>query len=87
MAAYVLRLLNMWWQKDETDRDWRALRKTVVSQRYTTVTKVTVELDMRLENGVSTKIVRRELHEQNIHGRAAIAQSLVTQDNAKRRLH
>jgi len=32
---------------------------------------------------VSTETVRRELHESTIHGRAAIATPLITENNAK----
>jgi hypothetical protein len=34
---------------------------------------VTAELNIHLEDRVSTKAVRRELHKSNIHGRAAVA--------------
>jgi hypothetical protein len=43
-----------------------------------------------VERPVSTKTVHRELHESNIHGRAAIAEPLITERNAqmrKRRFH
>jgi len=46
---------------------------------------VTSELNIHLEDPVSSKIVRRELHKSNIHGRAAIATPLTTENNAKRR--
>ena len=44
-----------------TDRDRRALRRNVASRRKITATKVTAELNMQLENAVSTKTVRRKL--------------------------
>jgi hypothetical protein len=41
------------------------------------------ELNIHLEDTVSTKTVRRELHKSNIHGRAAIAKFLITESNAQ----
>jgi hypothetical protein len=48
---------------------------------------VTAELNTHLENLVSTpqKKVGRKLHKSNIHGRAANAEPLITENNAKRR--
>jgi hypothetical protein len=43
------------------------------------------ELNIHLEGPVSTKTVRRELHKSSIHGRAANARSLVTENNAQMR--
>jgi len=57
----------------------------VAKQHETTATKVTAELNAHLSNTVSTKTVRRELHKANIHGRAAIAKSLITEASAKLR--
>jgi hypothetical protein len=45
---------------------------------------VTAELSTHPEDPVSTKTVRRELHKSGIHGRAAIAEPLITENNAKR---
>ena len=59
------RLLNI-----TADRDIRALRKIVASKRKITATKVTAELIIHLENAVSRKILHRELHKQNINGKA-----------------
>jgi len=47
--------------------------------------KLTAELNIHLEDPVSTKRVRRELHKSNIRGTAATAKPLITEDNAKRR--
>ena len=44
---------------------------------------MTAELNINLEDLVSPKTVRRELHKSNIHGRAAIAKSLTTENDAK----
>jgi hypothetical protein len=59
------------------------LKRSVSTKWYTTAEKVT-ELNIHLEDPVSTKNVRRELHKSNMHGRAAIAIPL-TIENAKRR--
>jgi hypothetical protein len=47
--------------------------------------KLTAELSNHLEDPVSTKRVRRELHNSNIRGTAAITNNLITENNAKRR--
>jgi hypothetical protein len=39
-------------------------------------------MNIHLEDPVSTKTVRCELHKSNIHGRAAIAKPLITGSNA-----
>jgi hypothetical protein len=44
---------------------------------------VTAEPNIHLEAD-STKTVWRELHKSNIHGRAAIAKPLITENNAER---
>jgi hypothetical protein len=41
------------------------------------------ELNIHLEDPVSTKAVRRELHKSNIHCRAAIPKPLITESNAE----
>jgi hypothetical protein len=47
---------------------------------------VTAELNIQLEDSVSTKTVRRELHKSNIQSRvAAIAKLLITESNAQMR--
>jgi hypothetical protein len=45
---------------------------------------VTAELNIHLEDPVSTKSVRREFNKSNIYGsgRAAIAKPLITESNA-----
>jgi hypothetical protein len=47
--------------------------------------QVTAELNIHLEDSVSTKTARSELHKSNIHGRAAIAKLLITGSNAQMR--
>ena len=45
----------------------------------TTATKVTAERSIHLEDHVSTKTVRREIHKSNILGTAAIAKAPITE--------
>jgi transposase len=69
-----------------TERDRRTLRRTFFPKNHrTTAAHVTAELNIHLEDPVSTKTVRRELHESNIHCRAAIAKPLITDCNAQMR--
>ena len=68
-----------------SERVARCTLKRIVSEYHrTTAAKVTVELNIHLENPVSTKIVWQELHISSIHGRAVIAKPLITENNAKR---
>jgi hypothetical protein len=46
---------------------------------------VAAELNVHLENTVSTKTVRSEFYKSNIHGRAAIAKPLIAESNAQMR--
>jgi hypothetical protein len=46
---------------------------------------VTAEMNIYLEDPVSTKTIWCELHKCNIHGRAAIAKPLITESNAQMR--
>jgi hypothetical protein len=46
---------------------------------------VTAELNIHLEDTVSTKTVQRELHKSNIHGKAALAKPLFTESSAQMR--
>jgi hypothetical protein len=57
----------------------------VSKNHSTTAAKVTAELNTHLENPVSIKTVGRDLHKSNIHGRAAIVEPLITENNAKMR--
>lgn len=45
----------------------------------TRAAKVTAELSIHLEDHVSTKTVRREIHKSNILGTAAIAKAPITE--------
>jgi hypothetical protein len=47
--------------------------------------KVTAELNIHLEDPVSAKTVRQDLHKSNIHARAEVVKPLITENNAKRR--
>jgi hypothetical protein len=49
----------------------------------TTAAKVTEELNIHLEDSVSTKIVR-QLHKSNIHSTAASFKLLITENSANR---
>jgi hypothetical protein len=56
-----------------------------LSKNYrTTAARVSAELIFHLEDSVSTKTVQRELHKSYIPSRAAIAEPLITENNAKR---
>jgi hypothetical protein len=68
-----------------TERDLRTLRRTVWKNHKTTTAQVTAELNIHLEDPVSTKSVGRELHKSNIHGRAATAKPRITETNAQMR--
>jgi hypothetical protein len=55
-----------------TERD-RCILRRAASKNNSTAALVTAEMKIHLEDPVSTKTVRRELHKFNIHGTAAIA--------------
>jgi hypothetical protein len=59
----------------------RTLRR-IASKNHTTTA---AELNIHLEDPVSTKPVRHELHKSNIHGRAATAKPLITGSNVQMR--
>jgi hypothetical protein len=62
--------------------DRRTWRRIVSKNHRTTAAQGTVELNIHLEDFVSTKTVRCELHKFNIHGRAANAKPLISENNA-----
>jgi hypothetical protein len=62
-----------------------ALRRTVSKSHRHSAAEVTTELNIRLEQPVSSKTAWRELHKSNIHGRAATAKPLITKSNAQMR--
>jgi hypothetical protein len=53
-------------------------------QNYCSTGDRTAELNIHLEDPVSTKTLRRELHKSNIHGRAATAKPTITGSSAQR---
>jgi hypothetical protein len=65
-----------------TERDRRTLR-TVPENHTTTAVYVTAQPNIHLENPVSIKTVRCELHKSNIHGRAATAKLMITENIAQ----
>jgi hypothetical protein len=64
------------------ERDRHALRIVLKNHRIT-VAQVTAELNIHLEDPVSTKTVHHKLHKSNIHGTAAIAKPLITESNTQ----
>ena len=69
-----------------SERNRRALNRIVRVDRKTTAPKITAELNEHLQNPVSTKTVRRELHKAGFHGRAAIRKPLLSKTNVSKRL-
>ena len=55
-----------------SNRDRRTLTRIVKKEHKNTDPKITAELNDYLENPVSLKTVRRELHKARFHGRVAI---------------
>jgi transposase len=72
---------NSGWKSTLTERDRRILRR-ILSKNHTTTA---AELNILLEDSVSTKTVRRAFHKSSIHGRAVIAKPLITESNAQMR--
>jgi hypothetical protein len=66
-----------------TERGSRILRRPVSKNHRTTAAQVTAELNIHLEDPVSTKTAQHELHKPNIHGWAAVAKPLITESNAQ----
>jgi FixJ family two-component response regulator len=66
-----------------TKRGRHTLGRIVSKNSADTSVQVTAELNIHLEDPVSTKTVTRELHKSNIHGRAAMAKPLSTESNAQ----
>jgi preprotein translocase subunit SecG len=64
-----------------TERDCHTLRKIVSKNHATTAVLVTVELNIHLEDSVSTTTLQCDFHKFNIYGRAAIAKPLFTESN------
>jgi hypothetical protein len=66
-----------------TGRDRRALRRIVSKSHTSTAAQLTAELNIYLEDPVSTKTVRRDFYKSSIHGDAAIAKTPITESNAQ----
>jgi hypothetical protein len=67
-----------------TERDRCTLRRIVLKNHIITAAQVTAELNIHLEDTVSTKTVQRDLHTSSIHSRATIAKSLIIESNAQK---
>jgi transposase len=65
------------------ETDCRILRRIVLINHTTTAAQVTAELNIHLEDPVSTKTIQCELHKSNIHGRAEIAKPLFHESNVQ----
>ena len=55
-----------------SNKDRRTLPQIVWKDHKNTIPKITTEFHEHLENPVSTKTVRKDLHKAGFHGRAAI---------------
>jgi hypothetical protein len=73
---------NQHWQKEIVVHWEELLRKIteLLQHRWTAG-----ELNIHLEDPVSSQTVRREVHKSNIHGKAATAKPLITESNAQMR--
>ena len=69
-----------------SEGDRRYQNRVVKDNRKTTAVKITADLNGHLQNPVSIKTVRRELHRSGFYGRAAIRKPLVSNTNASKRL-
>jgi hypothetical protein len=68
-----------------TERHHRTMGRILSKNCRSTAAQVKAELNIHLEDPVSTKTVRRELHKSNVYSRAAIAKPLITESNAQMR--
>jgi len=66
-----------------SERDRRTLKKIVSKNHRTVAAEVTAEVSIHHEDPVSTQAVQRELYKSNIHGRAAIPNSLLLKTTPK----
>jgi hypothetical protein len=57
----------------------------VSKNHRSTAAKVTAELNIYLEDPVSTKTVRQDLDKYDVYGRAAVAEPTITENDTKRR--
>jgi hypothetical protein len=64
------------WEKVNTDRKSSSYMRRIVSKNHTT-TGAQVTAELKLEDPVSTKTVRRELHKSSVYRKAAVAKPLI----------
>ena len=69
-----------------SDRDCQTLLRIVRKDHQNTAPKVTAELNDHLENPVSSKTVRRELHRVRFHGSVTMRKPLLLQTNITKHL-
>ena len=69
------------------EREWRELKRIARKNKcLSSDAKLCIEFQTASGSKVSTRTVRRELHEMGFHGRAAAHKPKITMRNAKRRL-
>jgi predicted transcriptional regulator len=71
--------------RKSAERDRRTLRRIISKNHRATAAQVIAEVNIRLEDPVPTKTVRRELHKSSFHGRTATAKPLISESNARTR--
>jgi hypothetical protein len=72
-------------KKINVDRRRSSYIERIVSKIRNTAAQMTAELNIHLEDTVSTKTVRHEPHKSSIHRRAAVVKPLITESNAQMR--
>jgi hypothetical protein len=65
-----------------TERDHLRMKRIVSKNHTTTAAQVTAELNIHLDDPVSTKTVQHELQNSSIHDKSSIAKPLITGSNA-----
>ena len=70
------------WPKTKTKKESPYIEEDMSKNHRTTATKVTAELNIYLEDSVSSKTFRWELHKSYLHGTAAITKPLITENNS-----
>jgi hypothetical protein len=75
--------MNSGWKSTLTERDCHAFRRIILKNHTTTAAQMSADLNIHLEDHISTKIVWHKLHKFNIHGRAAIDKPQITESNAQ----
>ncbi|GFU50244.1 transposable element Tcb1 transposase [Trichonephila clavipes] len=67
------------------DRDSRVLKRIGARKYKQPLSEITFEMNSHLQDPISTKTVKTELHAAKIYGRVAICNPLVTATNAFKR--